>query len=123
MYHDAKERLSNKDMKNVKINYQTQGYLVDGPLGMDSGLKFLTKGSAGAYTLALPPADLDGQELIIVSKTAFAHVVTTPAAGIANGTTGAKTTLTFAAFVGASVTLVASNGQWAVLGVSNVTVA
>lgn len=84
----------------------------------------ITKSSAIAVmTLAAPAAVSDGCILTIVSSTAKAHTVTATAL-INDGVTGeAKTTATFAAFVGASITLMAMDQMWTVVASSNVTVA
>jgi hypothetical protein len=65
----------------------------------------LTKGSAAAITLAAPTAAQAGTQITIIAGSAYAHVVT--ATGLLNDgvTGGAKNTATFAAFVGASLTL------------------
>ncbi|HJP60592.1 MAG TPA: hypothetical protein VJ865_11345 [Gemmatimonadaceae bacterium] len=82
----------------------------------------LSKGSAGAYTLAAPSKAQDGLRLTITSKTAFAHVVTATSL-IGDGVSGSPhTTATFAAFVGASILLVAVNGVWNEVGTKGVTV-
>lgn len=81
-----------------------------------SGVFHITKGSAAAYTLRAPIAGLpnaggeDGLVLRIVSATAFAHVVTTPA----NKLNGNKATATFAAAVGNGIELHAKGGVWLV---------
>jgi hypothetical protein len=69
----------------------------------------LTKGSAGAYTLAAPGAANVGHVMVIEAGSAFAHVVTV--AGLANGNT-----LTFTNVVGSSAVLYAvSASVWSVL--------
>ena len=50
--------------------------------------------------------------MTFIGGTDFAHVVTTVA--VHDGTTGAHTTLTSAAFIGSSITLVAFNSKWMV---------
>lgn len=88
-----------------------------------SGLAVLTKTSAGAYTLAAPAAGADGTNLIISAGTAWAHVVTATDL-IEDGVTGgAKDTMTFAAFVGASIHLVAYGQKWLVVSKNLVTIA
>ena len=96
-------------------------YLVNGAIGVTRGNKALTKATAGAYTLAAPATD--GAEITVFAATAAAHVVT--ATGLLEDgiTGGAKDTLTFAAFVGASATLVGFDGQWIVKSLNAVTVA
>lgn len=69
----------------------------------------LTKGSAGAYTLAVPGAANVGHVIVIEAGSAFAHVVTVT--GLANGNT-----LTFTNVVGSSAVLYAvSASVWSVL--------
>jgi hypothetical protein len=74
-----------------------------------SGTYVITKGSAGAYTLAAPVSGSDdGKYVVVVAQTAFAHTVTTPA----NKINGNKLTATFAAAIGNNVELVAYQGVW-----------
>lgn len=84
----------------------------------------LNGATAGAYTLAAPATDgsADGCILRLVAGTAAAHVVT--ATGLINDgvTGGAKTTMTFGAFLGSSITLTAYNGAWYVLAKNVVTI-
>jgi hypothetical protein len=99
-------------------------YGEDGAIGVPTKNTFviLTKGSAGAYTLAAPSKAIDGLTLTITTRTAFAHVITATTL-IGDGVTGSPhTTVTFAAFIGASIILVASNGLWVEAGVKGVTV-
>jgi hypothetical protein len=83
----------------------------------------LTKGSAlSSTTLAAPTAAQDGLEMTFTSQTAFAHVITATSL-INDGATGAPhTTLTFAAFAGASIVLVAQNALWNVVSNNNVVI-
>lgn len=98
-------------------------YLVDGAIAINSGTAVLTKATAGAYTLAAPTAAQAGTRLTITSRTAAAHVIT--ATGLIHDGVvgGAKNTATFAAFVGASIDLVAVNLLWHVVSKNAVTVA
>ncbi|MGH9522718.1 MAG: hypothetical protein ACRD3E_09330 [Terriglobales bacterium] len=97
----------------------------DGAIAIKEGTAVITKGSAAALTLAAPVAGLpsaatpgdDGKVLRIVSTTAFANVVTTPA----NKLNGNKLTATFAAAAGGGLHLIAYNGVWYVLGNNGVT--
>jgi hypothetical protein len=74
-----------------------------------SGTYVITKGSAGAYTLATPVAGVDdGKYIVVVASTAFAHTVTTAA----NKINGNKLTATFAAAIGNNLELVAYQGIW-----------
>jgi hypothetical protein len=100
-------------------------YPADGAITIATGIAKLTKGSIAAMTLAAPTVAQEGTELTITSASAFAHVVTATGA-IQNGVTGgAKTTITFAAFIGASITLLAVTNVagtaafWHVKGLSN----
>jgi hypothetical protein len=85
-------------------------YLLDGAIDVRSHTAILTKGSAGAYTLAAPTAD--GIVITITAGTAFAHVVTMTGLLQDGVTGGAKNTWTSAAFVGSSATFVAYSGKW-----------
>ena len=70
----------------------------------------LTKATAlASTTLADPPKDRDGLRVMVTSATDAAHVIT---GTFADGTTGAHTTATYAAFNGASMDLVAQQGTW-----------
>lgn len=76
---------------------------------------YLTKGSAGAYTLAAPTFAQNGVRLTITSQTAFAHVITATAL-VADGASGSpEDIITLAAFKGAGCILVADNGLWDVV--------
>lgn len=85
-----------------------------GAIGIKSGLAVVTKGSIAALTLALPTAGSivtggdDGKRLRVVSTTAFAHTVTTPASGI----NGASHVATFSGTLPNFVELIAYNGTW-----------
>ncbi len=69
----------------------------------------LTKGSAGAYTLAAPGASNVGKIITITAGSAFAHVVTVT--GLVGGNT-----LTFTNAIGHSVQLLAVSATvWALL--------
>lgn len=98
-------------------------YLVDGAISVATQRAVMTKGSAGAYTLAAPTAAQAGTTIHLVSGTAFAHVVT--ATGLIDDgvTGGAKNTVTMGAFVGASATLVAYNLHWVLQSKTVATVA
>ena len=78
----------------------------------------LTKGSAAAITLTAPNTAQSGTVIMITAGSAFAHVVTATGL-IQDGVTGgAKTTITLGAFVGASITLMASQLKWNVLAIN-----
>ena len=96
-------------------------YGADGAIAPVAGIAVLTKGSAGAYTLAAPT--VEGDRLCITSASAFAHVVTATDLVHDGVTGGAKDTMTFAAFAGASIDLVGYDGKWHVVAKNVVTVA
>lgn len=83
----------------------------------------LTKGSAGAYTLAAPTAAQEGYRRLILGQSAYAHVVTATNLLDDGVTGGAKDTATFGAFVGTSLDLIAINLKWHVVGKNVVTIA
>jgi hypothetical protein len=83
--------------------------LVDGAITHAEGVHALTKASVGAYTLSIPTAAEEGMHLTLVSRTAFAHVVTL-AGGL--GGNAADDVLTFTNKVGSNISLFADNGFW-----------
>lgn len=95
----------------------------DGAITIAQGVLVITKSaSAAALTLAAPTAEQGGTVMHITSRTAKAHVIT--ATGLlADGVTGgAKDLATFAAFAGASISIVADNLVWNVLSLNAVVV-
>jgi hypothetical protein len=95
----------------------------DGAITIADGLVTLTKGSAAAITLAAPTAAQAGTVIVITAGSAFAHVVTATGLLEDGVVGGAKNTATFAAFRGATITLVASQLKWNVVSKNVVTVA
>lgn len=97
--------------------------VVSQAIPVQSGVYHLLTTAAGAFTLRAPTLGENGVTLVLVSGSAAAHVVT--ATGLLqNGVVGgAKNTATFAAFLGASITLVALAGTWSVVSLNVVTVA
>lgn len=81
-------------------------YGADGAIATQSAIHQITKSSAAAMTVAAPSSQ-DGELLMISSGSNFAHVVTFTGSTLADGTTGLNSTVTFAAFAGASVTVYA----------------
>jgi hypothetical protein len=78
----------------------------DGALSVDvDGVYLLTKGSAAAITVAAPGAKNIGRRITILTGSDFAHVVTFTGGTLRDGTTGASTTYTAAAFQGCSLTV------------------
>jgi len=88
-------------------------HLVDGAITHIDGTHALTKASVGAYTLAAPTADKEGMRLFIVSRTAFAHVVTV-AGGL--GGNAADDVLTFDGKVGSGIEVQADALRWVPTG-------
>jgi|SRR5678815_3076371 hypothetical protein len=96
----------------------SQSFGVDGAITGPSGtgvptsntVIYLTKGSAGAYTLAAPAIDQQNT-LIFVSTSAYAHTITV-AEGFYGNTTSSDVA-TFAATVNSTLTVKAQNGLWA----------
>jgi hypothetical protein len=100
------------------LRHDVQVLADDGAITLKSGQVHLTKGSAAAITIALP--DHDGQELTIITETAYAHVVTQATDGFnAKGSSG---TLTFTAAAGNAVVIVSRNGHWWTKSLLNVAV-
>lgn len=81
---------------------------------------WLTKATAGAYTLAGPARDQQNT-VTIISTTAAAHTVTYTAGFFGNTTS--SDVATFAATINVMLTLRAQNGTWAIVASSGVTVA
>ena len=76
----------------------------------------ISKGTAAAMTLAAPGASKVGKRLLIISKTAAAHVITI------TGLDSTENTLTFAAAIGESVELYAQTALlWSVISLNGVT--
>jgi len=83
----------------------------DGAITIASGIVYLEKTSAGAFTIAAP-SGVDQTRITIIGNTDFAHVVTFTGATLLDGTTGANSTATFTAFKGSSLTVVARGAFW-----------
>lgn len=107
---------------NLALNRGTE-YDTDGAIGKQAGTALLTKAGVGAFTLAAPTADEEGTILNIINQTANAHVITATNLLDDGVTGGAKDTATFGAFVGAAITLRATNLKWAVVSKNVVTIA
>ncbi len=90
-------------------------------INVKNGLVILAGAGATLATLALPTAGAqsaggdDGKVLWIITGTAQAHTVTTPATGI----NGGSTTLTFQAAIGNGIVLIAFNGTWLAAAYAN----
>lgn len=99
--------------QNIAQYSQINSLPADGAIPIRTGIYLLSKAGVGAYTLAAPVAGDVGKTLTLIATTNNAHVVTSAAANIGDGTAGLNTTLTFAAFIGASVTLICNAAnQW-----------
>lgn len=90
----------------------------NGAVTIANGTVVFTKAGVAAMTLAAPTAAQEGTTITFTSRTAHAHTVTATGL-IEDGVTGgAKTTATFAAFAGASLTLQAINLKWNVISLN-----
>lgn len=105
-----------------KIRYTPTAYSASGIIPTGAGVAVITKATAAAMTLGAPTVAQDGDLLIITSETAAAHTVTATTL-LANGLSGTPwTTATFAAQIGATLTLMAANGLWNVIAQPGVTI-
>lgn len=93
----------------------------NGAIPIQSGVTAITKGSAAALTIAAPTTAQNGTLLSIVSTTAYAHVITFTGGTLNNGTSAAKTTVTFPAYVGGGIRVIAYGGKWYLSGNQNTT--
>lgn len=91
------------------------------PLPTKDTIFYITKATAAAIVLPAPAKDVDGIEVTFYSTTAAAHTVTY-SAGFYGGTTS-DDVATFAAAIGASMTIISSKGTWGVKALANVTIA
>lgn len=97
-------------------------YAADGAIAANvSHTALLTKGTAGAYTLAAPARD--GIRLTVISRTAAAHVVTATGLFDDGVTGGSKNAATCAAFAGASAIYESHGGKWNTVSLKATTVA
>jgi len=96
-------------------------YTANGAIALTSGYHVLEKTSAAAMTVAAPTAAIEGTEMTIITNTDFAHVVTFTGSTLLDGTTGANQTVTFTAFKGSSITIIARGTKWLLKHSSNVT--
>lgn len=82
----------------------------------------VSKATAAAIVLVAPSKAQDGLTLVFTSTTAAAHVITATTL-LADAVSGSPhTTATFAAFIGASITLKAENGLYNVISSTGVTI-
>jgi len=81
------------------------------PVPVRNTVYFIDKASAlASSTFADPAADQNGLKVSFIGTTDYAHVITTVSCH--DGTTGAHTTLTSAAYAGSSITLIANATKW-----------
>ena len=91
----------------IPLNGSTIFYVIGAAIdAMTLGLP--QSGGFSAPGNVLVPAGMDGSLLIVISTTAFAHTITTPA----NGINGNKHIATFAAAVGNGIAFLARAGVW-----------
>lgn len=82
----------------------------------------ITKATAAAITLVAPSKAQDGLTFVFTSLTAAAHVITATTL-LGDAVSGSPhTTATFAAFIGATITLQAQNGLYNVVSTTGVTI-
>lgn len=109
---------------NPQDEVVSQSFGVDGAITGPSGtgvpvadtVVYLTKATAGAYTIALPGQG-QSNEITFISTTAAAHTVTM------TGNPGGSDVGTFTAVIGASLTIKAQPGAWGIKATGLVTVA
>lgn len=83
----------------------------------------LTKATAlASTTFGAPAKDQDGLMVVFTSQTAAAHVITATTLWGDAVSGSPHTTATFAAFIGASLTVRAQNGLWNVISSTGVTI-
>lgn len=90
-----------------------------GAVTISSGTKKITASSAATLTIAAPSSQ-DGIEMTFVTTTAVAQVLTFTGGTLNSGATGAFTTVTFTAKIGANIRVMALGAIWIVLSSQNV---
>lgn len=91
-------------------------------LGNQPRVYAITKATAAAITLVAPSKAQDGLTLVFTSLTAAAHVITATTL-LGDAVSGSPhTTATFAAFIGATLTLQAQNGIYSVVSSTGITI-
>jgi len=102
-----------------RTGFERVNYTADGALSVVHGLHKISKTSAAAMTLTNPTSLEEGFVMHIRATTAFAHTVTL-SGGFAGAGAGADVA-TFAGAVGDGFQIVAVNGLWHVVALTNVT--
>lgn len=93
------------------------------PVPVRNTVYLLTKATAlASTTFAAPGKDQDGLQVTFTSQTAAAHVITATSLWGDAVSGSPHTTATFAAFIGASLTVKADNGLWNVVASVGVTI-
>ena len=130
---DKVETLTNKTLTSPTINSptltggtSTHKYVVtemsaNGAITISPGVVAITKTSAAALTIAAPSEAQDGTVITITSMTDFAHVITFTGSKFIKGAATAYNTVTFDAYKGASVRVIACNGYWVQNAANSVT--
>ncbi len=95
---------------------------VDAAITIAPGIVTFSKAGVLAATLAAPTAGQAGTRITIISLTDNAHTVTCPTNTLNDGTTGINELATFAAFAGATMTVVAIGVLWYVESFSGVVI-
>ena len=105
----------------IGADQQGQAMLVNGLIAIDQGVVTLGKAGILTATLAKPTATTDDFKLLTVtSLTAWAHTLALTAGTFGNGGAG-YTTATFAAAAGNSITLLAYQAEWYIVGQRGIT--
>lgn len=112
-----------KNQINDIVTGDVANYTADGAIDPTIKNSKISKGSAAAMTLRAPTDAEEGKVICIYSGSAYAHVITATDLIDDGVTGGAKDTITFGAFVGASITLIASDKKWTVLAKNVATIA
>jgi hypothetical protein len=101
------------DSRGGPLRFQV--YADNGAITVNSHVAVLSKGTAGAYTLAAPTTAQNGTQILVLNTTGLAHVITVGAANAMIDEWGGAAignTLTLTAMEGIAVHLLAYNGKW-----------
>jgi hypothetical protein len=102
---------------SISVKQKVVDYAANGAITIQSGVSSISKTSAANMTLADPTSAQAGTHIFIISKTAFAHVVTNASAWY-----GAATTIaTFTATQGSFLELMAIDGKWKIISSVGIT--
>lgn len=106
---------------NKALFYGQSGPIGQATPGSDAAA-ILNGPSAMAMTLAAPSLAQNGILLRLTTGSAFAHSVSAPGLLLTGAVGGPFSTITFPAFIGSWVDLIAENGQWSVNGTNGAVV-